>query len=108
MVSAARALAVQRQAPLLYDFRRLQLPRQTPLALVVRFPALAGLPGPLASLRSAAIVAAEQWGHEVWDAYRLASRQGGMHWNYFVGEAEALQWLLERNHWHFRRRPQQP
>lgn len=103
MVSAARAQAIANDFPLIYDFRLLVLPTKVPLAIVATFPLLANLPQLSESLRSAAIVAIEQDGHEVWESYRMASRRSGMHWNYFVSEGDALAWLQERNQWDIRR-----
>jgi hypothetical protein len=103
MVAEARELALECRLPLIYDFRLLQLPRRVPLAIVANFPMLAGLPLGAETLRSAAIIAAEQVGNDVWESYRLASRRSGMHWNYFTSEAEALSWLRDRNHWNIQR-----
>lgn len=103
MVSAARSKAIAENFPLIYDFRLLVLPVKVPLAIVATFPLLANLPQLAESLRSAAIVAVDQSGHEVWESYRMASRRSGMHWNYFVSEEEALSWVQERNQWDIRR-----
>lgn len=107
MVFDARAQGISHRLPLFYDFRRLSLPRRVPLSIVANFPLLAGLPLGTELLRSAALVAPEQGGHEVWESYRIASRRSGMHWNYFLTEAEALLWLRDRNHWDIRRAPPQ-
>ena len=103
MVLAARAKASTHGFPLIYDFRLLVLPTKVPLAIVATFPLLANLPQLSESLRSAAIVAADQNGHEVWESYRMASRRSSMHWNYFLSEGEALSWVQERNQWDIRR-----
>ena len=105
MVKDARTLGVQQNFSLLYDFRKLRIPATVPLAIVATFPLLAGLPHGAESLRSAAIIAIDQAGHEVWESYRMASRRSGMHWNYFLSEAEAMLWLRDRNHWDIRRAP---
>lgn len=99
MVSAARIRAVDEGFPLIYDFRQLVLPTKVPLAIVATFPLLAHLPLTSEPLRSAAIVALEQNGHEVWESYRMASRRSGMHWNYFVSEGDAIAWVHESNQW---------
>lgn len=103
MVAKARAEAKTANFPLIYDFRRLTLPTVVPLAIVATFPMLANLPQLTESLRSAAIVAPEHDGHEVWESYRMASRRSGMHWNYFVSEVQAVAWVKERNQWDIRR-----
>ncbi len=107
MVCQARDTAARLGYPLVYDFRELALPEPAPVALALTFPLIAGLAELPSSrnLRSVAIVATGQLGHPLWDSYRLASRQRGMHWNYFDSEQGALHWLSDRNHWDIRRHP---